>query len=89
MPTELRRAVASVKVIKRNLVSGDGKTDEIYEVKFWDKVRALESLAKHFGLLIDRVEVSGSVDLVHRLQAARQRRKPVPAVLVEATPVEE
>ena len=29
------------------------------------------------------------VDLVHRLQAARQRGKPMPELLVEATPVEE
>ena len=46
-------------------------------------------LAKHFGLLVERIEHTGSVDLVHRLQAARQRGKPVPDVLVEATPVEE
>jgi hypothetical protein len=52
-------------------------------------MRALEDLAKHFGLLAERIEHIGSVDLVHRLQAARLRGKPVPAVLVEATPVEE
>jgi hypothetical protein len=53
------------------------------------KVRALDGLAKHFGLLVERIEHSGSVDLVHRLEAARQRGKPVPAIPVEATPVEE
>jgi hypothetical protein len=36
-------------------------------------LRALEALAKHFGLLVERVEVSGTVDLVGRLQAARLR----------------
>jgi hypothetical protein len=46
-------------------------------------------LGGSFGLLDGRHEHTGSVDLVHRLQAARQRGKPVPAVLVEATPVEE
>jgi phage terminase small subunit len=77
MPREIRTAVSSIKVVKRNLVSGDGKQDEVYEVKFWDKVRALETLAKHFGLLIDKVEHTGSVDLVHRLQQARLRGKPL------------
>jgi phage terminase small subunit len=86
---ELASAIASVKIIKRNLTSGDGQVDEIHEVKFWDKVRAIEQLAKHFCLLVERIEHTGSVDLVHRLQAARRRGKPVPAVLIEATPVEE
>ena len=47
--------------------------DEVHEVRFWDKVRALEDLAKHFGLFVEKVEHTGSVDLVHRLQAARRR----------------
>jgi hypothetical protein len=89
MPAETRAAVASVRVVKRHLTSGDGRADEVHEIRFWDKMRALEDLAKHFGLLAERIEHIGSVDLVHRLQAARLRGKPVPAVLVEATPVEE
>jgi phage terminase small subunit len=88
MSPEARAAVASVKVVKRS-ADDDDRLDEVHEVKFWDKVRALEQLAKHFGLLVERIEHTGSVDLVHRLQAARQRGKPAPAVLVEATPVEE
>lgn len=40
-------------------------------------------------LLVERIEHTRSADLVHRLQAARRRGEPVPAVLVEATPVEE
>lgn len=75
MPPEARTAVASVKVVKRNVTSDDGRVAEVHEVRFWDKLRALEGLAKHFGLLVERVEVSGSVDLVGRLQAARLRGK--------------
>jgi hypothetical protein len=77
-----------VKVVKRNPPSVGG-VDEVREVRFRDKVRALEALAKHFGLLVERIEHTGSVDLVQRLHAARQRGTPVPAVSAEATPVEE
>lgn len=75
MRPEARAAVASVTVVRRNLASGDGCVDEVHQVRFWDKLRALEALAKHFGLLVERVEVSGSVDLVGRPQAARLRGK--------------
>jgi hypothetical protein len=71
-----------------NLTSGAGKVDEIHEVRFRDKVRAIEHLAKHFGLLVERIEHTRSVDL-RRLQAARRRGRPVADVLVEATPVEQ
>jgi hypothetical protein len=62
-------------VVRRNLTSGDGRVEEVHEVRFWDKLRALEALAKHFGLLVERVEHTHTVDLVGRLQAARLRGK--------------
>ena len=71
MRPEARAAVASVTVVRRDLTSGDGSVDEIHQVRFWDKLRALEALAKHFGLLVEKVEHQGSVDLVGRLLAAR------------------
>jgi hypothetical protein len=40
----------------KNAAAGDGKTDVIHKVKLWDKVRALELLAKHFALLVERTE---------------------------------
>jgi len=39
----------------------------------WDKVKPLELLAKHFGLLLDRVQVSGDDAMVTALLAGRQR----------------
>jgi phage terminase small subunit len=57
--------VSSLDVVKRNLTSGDGQTDTVFKVKLCDRVRALESLAKHFGLLVDRVDHSGAVVFVH------------------------
>ena len=51
MSPEVRSTVASLKVVKRNLTTGDGVVDTIHEVKLWDKLRGLEMLAKHFGLI--------------------------------------
>jgi hypothetical protein len=64
MPPETRAAVASVRVVKRHLTSGDWRVDETHEVRLCDKVRALEDLEKHFGLLVEKVEHTGGVDLV-------------------------
>ncbi len=65
--------IASFEVIKKNAAAGDGVIDTVHKFKAWDKVRALEMLAKHFGLLIDKVELSGQVDIVGILQQARAR----------------
>lgn len=67
-------ALASLEVIIKNAKAGDGIVDEVHKIKLWDKTRALESLAKHFGLLIERLEVSASAELVERLAKARARR---------------
>jgi phage terminase small subunit len=61
VPIETRAALASVKVTKKNLTAGDGKTEDVVELRLWDKPRALESLAKHFGLLKENVAHSGEV----------------------------
>ena len=57
--------VSSLDVVKRNLTSGDGQTDTVFKVKLCDRVRALESLAKHYGLLVDRVDHSGAIVFQH------------------------
>jgi len=46
-------------------IAGDGQVDTIHKVKVWDKTKALESLAKHFGLLTERVEHGGSLVIRH------------------------
>lgn len=60
---EQAACVQSVEVIRKNVEAGDGKTDTIYKLKLWDKPKALEMLAKHFGLLVEKVEHSGGVDI--------------------------
>ena len=51
MPLELRQCIKSIKVRRVNLDPGDGMMDTIYEVQFCDKMKALELLAGHLGLL--------------------------------------
>jgi phage terminase small subunit len=63
--TDMGCAVSSFDVVKRNVTSGDGKVDDVFRIRLADKVRALEMLAKHFGLLVDRVDHSGAVVFVH------------------------
>jgi len=42
-------------------------------VKMVDKLGALDKIGRHLGMFQDRLELTGQVDLVERLQAARQR----------------
>ena len=60
---EQAAAIASLEVVKKNVAAGDGHVDTIHKVKVWDKTRALEMLAKHFGLLVEKLEHSGSIAL--------------------------
>ena len=57
-------AIASVEIVvqpKRG--AEDRDPDTIHKIKVWDKTRSLEMLAKHFGLLTDKVEHSGQITL--------------------------
>jgi len=65
--------LAGFEVLIKNAKAGDGVTDTVHKFKLWDKVHALEILAKHFRLLVDRVEIVDPDGRVKRLQAARTR----------------
>jgi hypothetical protein len=75
LPRSVRACIASVKTLKTNVISGDGRQETTREVKLWHKVRALEILAKHFGLLVDRVEVGVSEELLAKLDAFKVRNR--------------
>lgn len=51
LPREVRACIASIKVVKKNLIAGDNAVEYVYEIKFWNKPKALELLATHLGLL--------------------------------------
>lgn len=76
---ETAPAVAGVEVVKRNVDSGDGKTDDIHKIKIWDKPRSLEMLAKHFSLLVEKQDINITVSLVNRLQEGRRRVMRLPS----------
>src|SRR6266853_5357370 len=61
---DTRAALASIKVLKTNIVSGDGSREEVHEVKLWDKLKALELAAKHLGMFNETVKHEGAVELV-------------------------
>lgn len=50
-PDDIAGAVASVKRSPTGIVT----------VKLWDKPRALEGLARHFGLFNDKIDISGTL----------------------------
>lgn len=62
-PDEAAGAVSSVEVVTKQ----SGETDEdgrkavehVHKIKVWDKNSALEKLAKHLGMFVDRVEHTG------------------------------
>jgi phage terminase small subunit len=64
---EQAACIASLEVVKKNLTSGDGQIDTVNKIKIWDKTRSLEMLAKHFGLLVERLEHSGGITITHEL----------------------
>jgi phage terminase small subunit len=63
--------LAGLEVIVKNAKAGDGHTDEVCKFKLWDKTRALEALAKHFGFVRARLEMSGWDKLSAQLNHAR------------------
>jgi phage terminase small subunit len=69
MPEDVRRAIAGVDVLSH----GDGETVwTTKKVRFWDKTKALELLAKVLKLLTDRVELVGG-GMAEALKKARTR----------------
>lgn len=56
MPERVRRAVSSVKIRHENCPV-TGQPVQVSEIRFWDKLGALNTLAKWKKMLIDRSEV--------------------------------
>jgi len=77
LTAEQAASVAGLEVVIKNVAAGDGHTDTIHKMKFWPKVHALELLAKHFALLVEKVDVTmhEANARVARLVAARARVK--------------
>lgn len=67
LPEDTARMIASVEVAREKVTrlgdseSGTRVEECIVKVKAWDKVRALEQLAKHLGMFTERVQHEGEV----------------------------
>ena len=73
IPPEARACIASIKTTKQNLTAGDDAQEDVVEVKLWDKPKALQLLAQHFALLIQRIELTDEQGLLDKIAKARAR----------------
>lgn len=74
-PDEVAQAMSTYELVRKNVTAGDGVTDDVIKPRPHDKVKALEMLFKHKGMLTEKVELSGTVNIEGRLAAARARLK--------------
>ncbi len=66
-PPEVWPAIASVKVLDYNANPADGKTEKVVEIRFQDQARYQELMMKRAGMLVDKLELSGSVQHEHTI----------------------
>jgi phage terminase small subunit len=66
-PANMRGAVSGyeTETVRGNLDKGDGAFDPIIKtkLKLWDKPKSLEMLFKHLGLLLERIEHGGRIEI--------------------------
>jgi phage terminase small subunit len=62
-PADALALLEGFEVVIKNAAAGDGHTDLVHKVHLAKKLGALELLAKHFGLLIDRMEHTGTLQI--------------------------
>ena len=60
---ELRSVVTGIETLKRNVTSGDGKQETVLRIRTRDADKNLEMLFKHLGILKERVEHSGGIEI--------------------------
>jgi phage terminase small subunit len=58
-PARARRSVASIDIMTKKGMPGEDPTHRVLKVKFHDKSRSLELLARYLGMLVERREVGG------------------------------
>lgn len=91
MPEDVRRAIAAIEV--EEIFTGRGE-DRVFvgvlrKVKFWNKDKALQTIATHLGMLVEvrRIEMDG--DLADLIRDARQRAAQARLTAVPITPTQE
>jgi phage terminase small subunit len=56
-------SIAQFEVIKKNAEAGDGHMDTVHKVRLVDSTKPLNTLAEHFGLMVQKVEHSGALEI--------------------------
>lgn len=74
-PVDALALLEGFEVIKKNAAAGDGHTDTVHKVQLSKKLGALELLAKHFGLVTERVELTITDELISKLDRAKLRAR--------------
>lgn len=76
IPEDVRKFIAGVEI--EELFAGTGKNKIeigiLRKVKFFDKGRGLELMAKHLGMLVDKREISGKLTLEDLLEASNEEK---------------
>jgi phage terminase small subunit len=65
--------ITAERVLQEIATVGFANPGDWVGLRYYDKVRALELLAKRFGLLKEKIEISFGGELAERLARARQR----------------
>jgi phage terminase small subunit len=55
--------IAGSEHVIKNAAAGDGHTDTVLKVRLVDRARYLEMAAKHFGMLEEKLEHSGTIEI--------------------------
>lgn len=72
-PDDLAAAISSVELVTE--AKGKGVVEHVAKVRLWDKGRALELLARHLGMLNDKLKLEAGEGIADALMRARQRRR--------------
>jgi len=66
MPEDVRRAIAGIEIEEEKPSIEGAKSATVSrtkKIKFWDKNKSLETIARHLKMLTDKVELSGKLSL--------------------------
>jgi phage terminase small subunit len=92
-------AIAGIEVVERAVPGGEGRTEFVHKIKFWDKNSALDKLCRHLGLATEKhehkvldendkpistLEVARQILFSLRLAAERVERDPLKTANSEA-----
>jgi phage terminase small subunit len=67
-------AMASFESVEKAIAGGEGETETIRKVKFWDKPSSIGMLGKHLNLFVEKLDVAEGLAAI--LDRARNRRPP-------------